>query len=270
MSDGAPILQRAVRVTAGGAGLYVRLYAHSDAATDRPTLVFLHEALGSVGQWKSFPATLCAATGCDGLAYDREGHGQSDPMRAPRTTDFYRREAGEVLPELLAALGVRAPVLVGHSDGGTIALYHAALFPGAPRAVVSEAAHVIIEEATVRGIREARRIYESTDLHAKLARYHGDKTAAVFHAWADTWLAPECADWHMLDVLTSIRCPLLLVQGEDDEYGTAAQFDAITGCVAGPVETCMIPDCGHVPHLQAREVVIRRIAEFLRTHTGPV
>ena len=259
------LMEKTMHVSVGGAGLFVKMYAHisEHAAEKRPTLVFLHEALGSVGQWKSFPYELCKAAGCDGIVYDRKGHGKSSPMDGPRTPDFYAEEAELYLAGLLDALNIRRPLLVGHSDGATVALKFASSFPGRPVGVISEAAHVIIEDITLEGIREARGLYERTDLGAKLSRYHGDKTDDVFRAWADTWLSPELASWDMLEDLHAVRCPVLVIQGAGDQYGSRRQVDLIAEHVSGPSEIVWIENCGHVPHLERRAAVIEKMSEFI-------
>jgi pimeloyl-ACP methyl ester carboxylesterase len=263
------ILERAMHIEVNGDSIYVKLLLHRSPETEkhRPTLVFLHEALGSVGQWKSFPRELCQATSLDGVVYDRVGHGQSSPMRKPRDLRFYHEEAEAVLPDLFAALNIRRPLLVGHSDGATIALKYASSFPDATEGVVSMAAHVIIEDITLEGIRDAQRLYTETDLRAKLARYHGDKTDAVFSAWADTWLQPGMKQWHMLDDLKRITCPVLIVQGERDAYGSRAQVDAIAEHVRGKHEILWLKDCGHVPHLEERQKVIAAASRFIAEAT---
>lgn len=259
------MMEKTMHVPVDGAGLFVKMYAHisEHAAEERPTLVFLHEALGSVGQWKSFPYELCKAAGCDGIVYDRKGHGKSSPMDATRTPDFYTQEAELYLAGLLDALNIRRPLLVGHSDGATIALKFASSFPDRPIGVISEAAHVIIEDITLEGIREARGLYEHTDLGAKLSRYHGEKTDDVFRAWADTWLSPELASWDMLEDLHAVRCPVLIIQGAGDQYGSRQQVDLIAQHVSGPSEIFWIENCGHVPHLEKRGAVIEKMSEFI-------
>jgi pimeloyl-ACP methyl ester carboxylesterase len=260
------MIERSMHLSLHGHSVYVKILSHAsaDPTESAPTLVFLHEALGSVAQWKHFPRAVCEATGCDGVVYDRVGHGQSSVMKHARSMDFYKDEAEVMLPALLEELGIHRPILLGHSDGATIALWHAAAFPTNPVAVISMAAHVLIEERTVQGIRDARILYDTTDLRSRLARYHGDKTDSVFSAWADTWLAPNSEEWHMLDLLPRITTPVLVVQGDEDNYGSRAQVDAIAGRVAGAQEVFWIEGCGHVPHLEARDVLIERIASFLR------
>jgi pimeloyl-ACP methyl ester carboxylesterase len=262
-----PLLERSTTVPVADADLHVKLLSHPEHAEDkaRPVLVFLHEALGSVAQWKSFPRELCKATGCDGVVYDRKGHGQSSAVRAPRELDFYREEAAVYLDGLLHALDIQRPILFGHSDGATIALKYASLFPDTPAAVISEAAHVIIEQLTLDGIREARAQYASTDLGEKLARYHGNKTDSVFYAWVDTWLAPGLADWDMVDDLRMISCPVLVVQGEDDQYGSRRQVDTILAYVSGRSQLLWMEGCGHVPHLQARPQVIEHTVALINS-----
>lgn len=233
-----------------------------------PMLVFLHEGLGSIAQWRDFPEALARATGFSALVYDRLGHGGSPSLAGPRTMDYLETEATQVLPSVLAACGIEAPILVGHSDGASIALLFAAAFPDAPRAVISEAAHVFLEPVTLAGLRGAKEAFQAGPLRAKLARFHGDKVDALFRGWNDTWLAPESRHWDMTSLLTTIRAPLLMIQGEDDEYGSPAQVHAVVSRVAGPAESMLIPGCGHIPHFQARERVLERAVAFLGAFTA--
>lgn len=238
------------------------------AAPDRAHLVFLHEALGSIAQWKHFPDELCRAVRCNGLVYERQGHGRSDALTAPRDMHFYTHEAATVLPAVLAATDITRYVLVGHSDGATIALKHAGMFPDAPRAVISIAAHVMIEEVTLDGIRAARTAWQTTDLRAKLRRYHGANTEAMFAAWADTWLRPASRDWNMYDDLARITCPLQLMQGDRDAYGSDAQLEAIRSRCRGVCEVDVLEGIGHVPMIEARGETIARCGRFLAAHAG--
>ncbi len=264
MSRDTHIVERQFHLPVGDDGLFVKLLLHATPESEelRPTWVFLHEALGSVGQWKSFPFELCRATGCDGIVYDRVGHGRSTPVRKPRDLHFYQEEAEVYLQGLLRELNVRKPLLFGHSDGATLALKFASCFPEIPVGVVSEAAHVIIEEITRAGIRQAAVQYAETDLRARLSRYHGEKTDAVFSAWAESWLDPSLADWNMLDDLKQIRCPVLIIQGEDDHYGSRRQVDLIAENVQGAAGVLWLHGTGHVPHLQSREIVISETAAW--------
>ncbi|HRD49451.1 MAG: alpha/beta hydrolase [Candidatus Competibacter sp.] len=229
-----------------------------------PTLVFLHEGLGSIGQWRNFPAQLCTLTGLPGLIYERWGFGRSDPLTGPRPRDYLHREAENSLPEVLAACGIAdPPILFGHSDGGSIALLFAAAYPGRTHAVISEAAHVFIEEVCLVGIRAARATYEQGNLREGLCRYHGANTDSMFRGWCDTWLRPDFRDWNMTAELPRITCPVLIIQGEEDEYGTRAQVDTIATGVSGSAEVLWLPDCAHVPHHQAPDAVLNAAGRFI-------
>ena len=250
-------------LTAAGHRLRARWIGGPPARDDR-VLVFLHEGLGSIPQWKDFPAALCEATGLPGLVYERWGFGGSEALVLPRPKDYLVREAEASLPEVLAACGVTHPVLIGHSDGGSIALLYAAAYPNRAEACVTLAAHVFVEEVTRAGIAAVVARWRAGDLHGRLAKYHGANTEAAFRGWAETWLDPEFRDWNMEHRLPAIACPALVIQGADDEHGTPAQVDAIASGISGPVETCMIPDCGHSPHIERPEAVRARIAEFFK------
>lgn len=255
---------------AGGHRLeYVLLEPHVAQAGDRPVLVFLHEGLGSVAMWKTFPAQMVAATGCPALVYSRYGHGQSDKLAAARKVDYMHREAVEVLPEVLDRLGIAAPILIGHSDGASIALIHAGAGERPVRGVVAMAPHVFVEDMTVASIAQARATFQTTDLPTRLGRYHDD-VVSMFAGWNDIWLHRDFRAWNIESYLQHIGVPVLVIQGEDDQYGTAAQVDAIARQVAGPVETLMLPDCAHSPHLSAnKDAVIGAIAAFVATLSRP-
>lgn len=235
------------------------------AAGRAPVLVFLHEALGCIAMWKDVPERLSAMTGLPALVYDRHGHGRSDPMPRPRAPDYLDRESFDVLPRVLAECGVTDPILVGHSDGGSIALLYASRHP--VRALVSEAAHLFVEDVTLAGIRQAAVIWRETDLPQRLGKYHGDKTEALFSAWADCWQSEPFTSWNMEAALPGVFCPTLIIQGEHDEYGTKAQVDAIVSSASGPAEAMLIPDCNHIPHFQAADIVLPAIAEFVIEHS---
>lgn len=226
------------------------------------TLVFLHEGLGSIGQWRDFPRLLAEATGLGALIYDRQGFGGSDPLDRGNQ-QYLQREDLSSLTAVLDACSVRAPILIGHSDGGTIALLYAARFPDHPRGVITEAAHVFVEEATLAGIRNAVQAFESGELRQKLYRYHAENTDSMFQGFKDDWLLPCYREWNIESCLPSIRCPLLAMQGEDDEYGTVEQLNAISGAVSGRVASVLIPACGHNPHLQAGERVLAEMKQFI-------
>jgi pimeloyl-ACP methyl ester carboxylesterase len=251
MSDEA--IQRPV--TVGGLRVEVAERAGDEA---RRALVLLHEGLGSVGLWRDFPGALAAATGRRVVAYSRFGHGRSDPPPAPRTPAFFHSEALEVLPELLAAVGAPEPLLVGHSDGGSIALIHASRHPVAGLALL--APHVVVEDVTVDAIRETRGEFEEGALRERMARHHDDPDAA-FHGWCDVWLDPAFRAWSLEDDAALVRAPALLVQGADDPYGSLQQLDRIEARVRGPVRRLVVPG-GHSPHLEQPQAVVEAIAAF--------
>ncbi len=229
-----------------------------------PTLVFLHEGLGSIGQWRHFPAELCARTHLPGLVYERRGYGQSEPLTGPRPDDYLEQEARVSLPTVLDACGITdPPILFGHSDGGSIALLFAAAYPERTRAVISEAAHVFVEDVCLAGIRLARVSYEQDSLKEGLRRYHGANTETMFQGWSDTWLRASRRAWDVTAELRRIACPVLIIQGVDDEYATRAQVDVVATGVTGPTEILWLPACGHVPHHQARETVLDAAARFI-------
>ncbi len=252
---------RQLTIRAGGARLRGHLIGPDPAAA--PTLVFLHDGLGCARLWRDIPPRLVRATGCGALVYDRRGAGDSEPLSGPPAPDYLRDEALNVLPEVLAAAAVREAILVGHSDGGTIALIYAGAYPDRVRGVITEAAHLFREERTLRAIREQIEDFERGDLKARLARYHGGKAAASFERLAEIWLAAGERRWGIEDYLARIRCPVLALQGEDDEYFSALQLDAIAAAVPSRVETLSIPDCGHVPHHQARKSVLAAMTRFV-------
>ncbi len=231
-------------------------------AADTRVLVFLHEGLGSVALWKDFPERVSHATGCTTIVYSRYGYGKSDRLAQPRSVDYMHREALEVLPELLDALSIRNPVLIGHSDGASIALIHAGARIGPVRGLVLLAPHVFVEDIAVKSIAEAKVAFENTDLPAKLARRHDDAESA-FRGWNDIWLHPAFRRWNIEQFLPGVTCPVLLIQGEDDQYGTVAQVEAITRQVSGPVETLMLPGCAHSPHVDQSQETVEKIAEFV-------
>jgi pimeloyl-ACP methyl ester carboxylesterase len=251
---------------AGGPVAARRIRPTGMSGNGEPVLVFLHEALGCIAMWRDVPAQLSRMTGLPALLYDRHGHGRSAALPGSRDPDYLEREALEILPQVLAAVGIVDAILIGHSDGGSIALIYASRYP--VRAVVTEAAHVFVEDVTLAGIRDAVEAWRGTALSERLARYHGDKTDALFLAWADTWLSDEFASWNIEDGLPRIACPVLAVQGEDDEYGSLRQVDAIVNGISGPAQSLVLPDCRHIPHLQAEDRLLPSIAAFVADCLG--
>jgi pimeloyl-ACP methyl ester carboxylesterase len=227
----------------------------------RPTLVFLHEGLGSVAMWRGFPARVAEVTGCPTVVYSRYGYGGSDLLEAPFGVDYMHREAEESLPDLLAALGIAQPILIGHSDGASIALIYAGTHANV-RGVVALAPHVFVEDISVRSIEEAKVAFETTDMPKKLARHHAD-ARRTFYGWNDIWLHPDFRRWNIEDYLPRIRCPVLVVQGVDDEYGTMAQIESIAAHVTGPCELVKIEACGHQLHRDQPDATLEAIARFV-------
>jgi pimeloyl-ACP methyl ester carboxylesterase len=235
-----------------------------------PLLVFLHEGLGSLAMWKDFPQRLCDAAGCRGLVYSRPGYGRSTRPEAEAAwdLDFMHRQAHGLLPALFDALGVDSaavpPWLFGHSDGGSIALLHAARFRERVAGAVVLAPHILVEDLSVRSIEQARLAYAQTDLRQRLARYHDDPDSA-FHRWNRIWLHPPFRDWSIEDEIASIRCPLLAVQGLDDEYGTLEQIRGIARRVP-QAELLELADCGHSPQRDQPERLIEAASAFIHRH----
>ena len=227
----------------------------------RPTLVFLHEGLGSVAMWRRFPARVALATQCSVVVYSRRGYGKSEPLTEPRTVRYMHDEAERVLPEFLDRLAIDQPILIGHSDGGSIALIYAATAPRPPLAAVTLAAHVFVEDLSVASIVEAKEKFLTNDTRKKLARHHAD-VDSVFWGWNRIWLAPEFRGWNIEEYLPRISCPVLAIQGEDDEYGTMEQMRRI-GAKVGDVELVTLPDCRHSAHKDQPDGVIDAIARFV-------
>ena len=234
---------------------------------DAPLLVFLHEGLGSLSMWKDFPQQLCDAVACRGLVYSRPGYGRSTPRPAEEAwgLDFMHRQAQEVLPALLTALDVdtraEPPWLFGHSDGGSIALLHAAAYPQRVAGTIVVAPHILVEDLSVTSIAKAREAYLQTDLRQRLARYH-EVPDSAFWGWNDIWLHPPFKRWTIEAELAAIACPLLAVQGLDDEYGTLEQIRGIARRVP-QTELLELPDCGHSPHRDQPERLIAAVTQFI-------
>jgi pimeloyl-ACP methyl ester carboxylesterase len=243
---------------------YRRLIPGPTTPAPGPTLVFLHEALGCTAMWHDFPAQVATDTGRPAIVYDRAGYGRSSRMSdRPRDKSYLHREAEMVLPELLTRLQIDQALLIGHSDGGSIALLAAAACPAKVAGIVTEAAHVFVESITRQGIREALASYEPRGLEKRLARYHGDRTRGLFGAWADTWLSSAFRDWNIEDCLGRIRCPALVIQGLEDQYGSPRQVEAIVAGIGPQATPLLIPGCGHRPHREAPGRVRAAIAKFV-------
>ena len=229
----------------------------------KPALVFLHEGLGSIRRWREFPQRVAQATGRRALVYDRYGYGGSDILAEPRRSVRYmHEEALESLPEILKILEVTDPVLIGHSDGASIALIYAG--SGNPlRGLIVLAPHVFVEAAGLAAIEDARRRFETGDLRQRMGKYHKDPRK-TFHLWNDVWLDPEFRRWNIEQFLAGVRCPLLAIQGEQDPYGGMAQLEAIARQVTGHCELVKIADCRHAPHRDQPERTLEAVADFIR------
>ena len=221
----------------------------------------LHEGLGSIALWKDFPELVAQRTGCGVFVYSRYGHGSSDRLVEKRSVDYLHHEAEIVLPTLLADAGIQRPILFGHSDGASIALIYAGKFPQSPRALILEAPHVFVEDLSVKSIAAAKIAYETTDLARKLGRYH-EHVDATFWGWNDIWLDPHFRGWNIESYLDAIRCPMLVIQGEDDEYGGTCQIAAIQARIP-TAQVLLLPRCGHSPHRDQQEATLDRVAEFV-------
>jgi pimeloyl-ACP methyl ester carboxylesterase len=242
------------------AQLHVTTYVNDPQAR---WLVLLHDSLGSIGQWKTFPAQLLAQTGCNVLLYEREGFGESTPRQQSYFLDYMHYEADIVLPDILAAVGVTCPILIGHGEGGSIALLYAALFPAEVAGVVALAAYAVMDDQAVAGVHLAQSLYRSADLRSKLVRHHGSQTDELFQRWSTAWLSPEFSSWEIETELHHVRCPVLLIQGDVDECVSAEQMRIIAHHVSGSVETLLIPNCAHVPHRQASTMTVEAIGMFV-------
>lgn len=236
-----------------------------------PLVLFLHEGLGSVSMWKDFPDTFCQTAQCRGLVYSRPGYGQSTPRHPDETwdVDFMHRQAFEVLPAFLAALQIDPQQqklwLFGHSDGASISLLYAARYPQALAGAIVLAPHIMVEDLTITSIEQARETYETTDLAKKLGRYHQDVDSA-FWGWNNIWLHPPFRAWSIEAELATIQCPLLAVQGLDDEYGSLEQIYGIARRVPS-TELLEIPACGHSPHRDQPSILITNASDFMSRHT---
>lgn len=249
-------------ISVAGISLRVRQIEVAPSAA-LPSLVFLHEALGSIPQWRDFPERLCQAVQRSGFIIERQGHGASAPLTKQRDIHYLQEEATAVLPQVLEQLGLEKPILIGHSDGGSIALLYAAYFP--TTAIVTMAAHTFVENITLQGVRRALTLKDF--LISRLEKYHGDKARALFHAWNDTWLSAAFRHWDIREELSQITCPVLAIQSKDDEYGTMKQVEYIVAGVKHPVMTLVLEKGSHHPHLRAAEMLIEKIPFFIQQVT---
>jgi pimeloyl-ACP methyl ester carboxylesterase len=237
--------------------------------TDAPTLVLLHEGLGCVELWRDFPDLLAEKTGCGVFAYSRFGYGRSDPTPLPRPLDYMQIEGTQILPRVLHEAGISRAILIGHSDGGSIAAVFAGAHPGSELllGVVTIAAHFFVEDINIRSIEHIRREYETTDLRSRLARYHDDVDVA-FYGWNGAWLDPGFRSFDITGFLRDITVPALGLQGEQDPYGTDQQLRVMATTMKAPVRTSLVAHARHSPHLEAKDTTLTAIAEFIAELPG--
>lgn len=253
-----------LRIHADGQNLDIEYAWLGADRPSTPTIVFLHEGLGSRAMWKDYPAQLCDALGWRGLVFSRPGYGRSLPRAAGETwpVDYKQRQAYQVLPAFLSALAVERPWLFGHSDGASISLLYAAAFPERVRGVIALAPHLFVEDLAVRSIALVKETYATSDMPERLGRYHDDPDA-VFRRWNDIWLDPRFRAWNVEAEMRAIRCPVLAVQGEDDEYGTMTQIERLAA-LAPRVSLARLPDCRHSAHRDQPELLTEAVVGFVR------
>jgi pimeloyl-ACP methyl ester carboxylesterase len=240
----------------------LRLY-FSFKFENRPVIVFLHDSLGCIELWRDLPERLGNAALCNVLIYDRQGYGKScDFSVTKRNTDYMEIEA-EILNELLNALKIDMFILFGHSDGGTISLIYGAKYPEKVSGIITVGAHIFVEEITLSGIKKVLEIYKTTDLKSRLEKYHSDKTETMFYAWVDTWLSEEFRNWSIEKSIPLIKCPVLVIQGDDDEFGSQKQVAGIINNINGISKQIIIPESGHNPHQEKPDLVLPLITEFI-------
>jgi pimeloyl-ACP methyl ester carboxylesterase len=268
---GSEVIRRSrfdIHLSAGGGRLEAVWIG--PAPGEAPTLVFLHEGLGCVALWRDFPARLANITGCGALVYSRLGYGGSDPCPLPRKLDFMDHEGLMVLPEVIRQCGIRDYLLVGHSDGGSIALIHAGGVPcPGLKGIVTLAAHVFCEDLTRHSIEAARERYLNGGLKTRLSSYHGDNTRCAFWGWNDVWLHPDFRQWTIEAFLPAIHVPVLAIQGIQDPYGSKDQVDVIQAKSGDGVVVEMIPDCGHAPHMEKTDALLATISAFIKHQINP-
>lgn len=245
-----------------GKNLFVKF---NNLFEDRPTIVFLHDSLGSVQLWRDFPEKLAKATPCNVLAYDRLGYGKSFPMATHERENDYMEQEADVLNDLLLQLNINSAILFGHSDGGTIALITASKYPEKIKGLICEAGHIFVEDVTVKGVEDALYAYNTTNLPERLQRYHDDKVQTMVKAWTEIWLSERFRTWNIEYLLKDITSPLLFIQGEADEYGTLDQVEKTVSQVSGTAEKFIIPAIGHTPHKESPEIVLNKSAKFINS-----
>ncbi len=245
-------------------GCSLETACYGPAPDDAPTIVLLHEGLGCVALWRDFPEKLAEETGYGVFVFSRAGYGKSDGCTLPRPIDYMTREATEILPRVLDAIGFQHGILLGHSDGATIAaIYAGSVEDFRVRGLVLMAPHFFTEDMGLQSIAKAKEEYDSGELRGKLARYHAD-VDSTFRGWNEAWLNPEFKDWNVSEVIDYLRIPVLAVQGRDDQYGTLAQIEEIENRIYSPLDVEILDDCGHAPHLEQAQKTLAYVSDFVR------
>lgn len=234
-----------------------------DSLPDRPTIIFLHDSLGCIKLWRDFPEKLGKLTNCNILIYDRQGYGASCSFSYSKRDNHYMEQEADLLNELLDFWQIDKAFLFGHSDGGSIALIVAGKYPKKIQGIITEGAHIFVEDATINGIEEAIKLYKTTDLKNKLEKYHGNKADEMFWAWASTWTSNEFRNWNIEKFLPKIECCSLIIQGEEDEYGTLKQVENIIVKTDRRSKRLVIPNVKHTPHKQVPELILQKSSEFI-------
>jgi pimeloyl-ACP methyl ester carboxylesterase len=240
--------------------LYVR---RKVTKSDRPTIIFLHDSLGCTELWRDFPDKFSREVNFNFLVYDRQGYGRSTPLPNHKRENDYMEKEADILKNLIVSHNLTPVILFGHSDGGSIAFVAAGKYPSIFEAIIVEAAHVFVEEITLAGIREASNAYAMTNLKSRLEKYHGDKTETLFKAWTETWLSDHFRTWNIEHFLPTIQCPLLFIQGAQDEYGSRRQIEAVAERVKSGVQSCLFTGVNHSPHKEVPTDVIETVRMFL-------
>lgn len=235
--------------------------------SNRPVIIFLHDSLGCIELWRDFPQKIIELANCNVLIYDRQGYGKSCSFSNSKRDNYYLEHEADILNALLDYWNIDKAILFGHSDGGSIALIAASKYPEKISGIIIEGAHIFVEDITIAGIKEVEKLYQTSNLNAKLKKYHGSNTDKMFWAWVTTWTSKEFRNWNIEKFLPLIKCPLLFIQGEADEFGTLKQVETTISSVKGISEKFIIPDVGHSPHKENQEKVLEKTIQFISQFT---
>lgn len=246
-----------------GHDIFARFLKHSDPNDDETAMIFLHDGLGSVESWLKIPEQLVECLGINAVIYDRRGYGRSSPHNFVGDPNYLHEEATEILPEILSRFGIKHPILIGHSDGATIALLYSGIFNHIDSLVVSIAPHTFSEKITMDGIGQLVQDFQNRNLKRKLTKLHSDKAETVFNSFSKTWLTNDFGEFNIFEILKKIKSPVLLIQGDRDEFGTTAQIDSVMDNASGTTESLIIENCGHFPHHSHKAIVVRAIQKFI-------